>query len=75
MRVLIVEYLNLMFGNRWPIRWGMKECFLAIRDLPLKTWKDEGEEEEFDDSFYLATHIVFAISAYSATKVCLPHDN
>ena len=46
----------------------MKECFIALRSLPLKTWKDVGEEDEYDDAFYLATHIVFAISAYSATK-------
>ena len=45
MRVLIVEYMNLIYRNRWPIQWGMKECFLAIRDLQLKTWKDEGDEE------------------------------
>ena len=68
MRVLIVEYMNLIYRNRWPIQWGMRECFLAIRDLELKTWKDVGEEDEYDDAFYLATHIVFAISAYSATK-------
>jgi len=66
MRVLIMDYNNILFQNKFPLQWGLKECFMAIREHELVTWKSE--PEEYDDAFYLATHIVFAISAYSAVK-------
>ena len=50
------------------LQWGLKECFMAIREHELVTWKSE--PEEYDDAFYLATHIVFAISAYRSASSC-----
>merc|ERR1712025_1375984 len=67
MRVLIMDYNNILFRNKFPMQWGLKECFMAIREHQLTDWMDSNPPE-FDDAFYLATHIVFAISAYSAVK-------
>jgi len=67
MRVLIMDYNNILFRNKFPMQWGLKECFMAIREHELADWKHP-EPSDFDDAFYLATHIVFAISAYSAVK-------
>lgn len=63
-----MEYNNLLlFKNRFPTSFGLKEAFLALRKVRLVSYTalDEGQ---YQDSFYLATHIVYAISAYSGIK-------
>jgi hypothetical protein len=37
--------------------------------VELKTWNDP--PNDFQDSFYLATHVVYAMSAYSGIKVAV----
>ena len=37
--------------------------------MELKTWNDP--PNDFQDSFYLATHVVYAMSAYSGIKVAV----
>merc|ERR1711988_496079 len=62
-----MEFNQLLFPRRWPLRWGLKEAFLSLRSRPYKGPPyDDGFK--FHDSFYLVTHIAFAISAYSAIK-------
>ena len=40
MRVLIMEFNNLLFPARFPTRWGLKDAFIALRRVELKTWSD-----------------------------------
>merc|ERR1719272_1822607 len=67
MNVMVLEFNQLLFRRRWPLRWGLREVFEHLRTRqywgPPYDWA-----YKFHDSFYLATHIVFAISAYSAIK-------
>jgi len=67
MNIMVMEFNQLLFRRRWPLRWGLREAFEHLRTRqyrgPPYDW-----EYKFHDSFYLATHIVFAISAYSAIK-------
>jgi len=67
MNVMVLEFNQLLFRRRWPLRWGLREVFEHLRTRqywgPPYDW-----QYKFHDSFYLATHIVFAISAYSAIK-------
>ena len=64
MRILIMEYNKIIFQNKFPIQWGMKEAFIALRCHKLSL----AGGDNFHDSFFLATHIVYALSAYNATK-------
>ena len=64
MRILIMEYNRIIFQNKFPIQWGMKEAFAALRCHKLSL----AGGDNFHDSFFLATHIVYALSAYNATK-------
>ena len=82
MRVLIMDYNNILFHNKFPMhaglcvcfcetptwtiyhppsfcQWCLKECFEAIREHELADRKSDGPDE-YDNAFYLATHIVFA---------------
>ena len=64
MRILIMEYNNLLFPRRYRLQWGMREALVAIKDLKL----DGPGGDDFNSSFYLATHIIYALGAYSAIK-------
>merc|ERR1712070_142628 len=48
-------------------KWGLKETFKHLRTRRY-TGPPYDAEYKFHDSFYLVTHIAFAISAYSAIK-------
>mmetsp|Transcript_41570 Transcript_41570/g.114514 ORF Transcript_41570/g.114514 Transcript_41570/m.114514 type:complete len:533 (+) Transcript_41570:57-1655(+) len=67
MNIMVMEFNQLLFRRRWPLQWGLRETFAYLR-----THKFIGppydKDSKFHDSFYLATHVVFAISAYSAIK-------
>merc|ERR1712194_273356 len=67
MNIMVLEFNQLLFKRRWPIQWGLKEAFTYLR---THTYHGPPYDEEylFHDSFYLVTHIAFAISAYSAIK-------
>lgn len=64
MRILIMEYNNLLFPRRFPLEWGMREALETIKDLQL----DGPGGDDFHASFFLATHIIYALGAYSAIK-------
>ena len=77
MRILIVEYVNLLLNNRYVVRnYTLKEAFEVLRQggmaklcrIPATDAEHRTRSEEFRHSFYLATHIVFAHSAYSGIK-------
>ena len=68
MRILIMEYNRIIFQNKFPIQWGMKEAFAALRCHKLSL----AGGDNFHDSF-LATHIVYALSAENATKTLKRH--
>jgi len=73
MRVMCLEYNNLLHRKRWPLRWGLLECFRALRRVPLTPppvddFADDDNRASFHDAFYLATHIVYAVGAYSVVK-------
>ena len=76
MRILIMDYNNILFRNRWRTSYGMKEAFVMLRSLELAPPPPGVPAEQcpgdvfraFHDSFYLATHIIFGFSAYSAIK-------
>ena len=64
MRILIMEYNNLLFPRRYRLQWGMGEALRALRKLELAG----PGEDDFHNSFFLATHIVYALGAYNAVK-------
>ena len=77
MRILIVEYVNLLLSNRYVVRnYGLRESFEVLRcggmsklcRIPASDAEQRTRSEEWRHSFYLATHIVFAHSAYSGIK-------
>ena len=53
--------------RRWKMRWGLKECLLALKRHPLKSAAD-GDAHAYHESFYVATHIGYAISAYNSVQ-------
>ena len=69
MRVMIMEYNQLLFPGRFRLRWGMRECLTALRSVELTPPPHKGGDfNGFHHSFYLATHIVYVQSAYNAIK-------
>jgi len=71
MKILIMEYNKLLFGNRWPIKWGMHEAMLVLKKhelvAPSKHHpKGSTQAGLFHDSIYLATHMVYALNAYQS---------
>lgn len=69
MHVMVMEFNQLLFRRRWPLKWGLFEVFSHLR---TRTYKGPPYDVKyrFHDCFYFVTHIVFAISAYSAIKTC-----
>ncbi|KAK3238501.1 hypothetical protein CYMTET_51491 [Cymbomonas tetramitiformis] len=67
MRILIMEFNKIIYMGKWPISWGLKEALLALKQVELSPPPYE-KFPDFHDSVYLATHIVFAFSAYSSIK-------
>jgi hypothetical protein len=67
MNVLIMEYNKIIFRGCFPLKWGMREVFHALKKHELKL-PPYDDEDRFHQSIYLATHIVFALSAYSSIK-------
>jgi len=68
MGIMAMEFNQLLFPKRWPLRWGLREAFTYFRTHAYKGPPyDDGYK--FHDSFYLITHIAFAVSAYSAIKM------
>ena len=63
MRILIMYYNNLLLP-RVPLEWGMREALETIKELQL----DGPGGDDFHASFFLATHIIYALGAYSAIK-------
>merc|ERR1712217_859860 len=67
MNIMVMEFNQLLFRKRWPIRWGLREVFTHIRHRKFKG-PPYDDDYKFHDCVYFVTHIVFAISAYSAIK-------
>lgn len=63
--VLIMEMMKILFNNRFPIQWGMAEVLMALKKHRM-TPPPMDAEQHFHDSFYLATHTVYAINAYQS---------
>ena len=70
MRVMIMEYNNLLFRNRYRLQWGAREALPELRHLrlTLPPKKNDPFDDAFHHSFYLATHVVYVQSAYNAIK-------
>eukprot|EP00931_Biecheleriopsis_adriatica_P058357 TRINITY_DN34714_c0_g1_i1.p1 TRINITY_DN34714_c0_g1~~TRINITY_DN34714_c0_g1_i1.p1 ORF type:complete len:551 (+),score=130.42 TRINITY_DN34714_c0_g1_i1:95-1747(+) len=68
MNIMVMEFNQLLFSRRWPIKWGLKETFAFLRTHSYKG-PPYDKDFKFHDSFYFVTHIAFAISAYSAIKI------
>ncbi|CAJ1367506.1 unnamed protein product [Effrenium voratum] len=68
MNIMILEFNQLLFPRRWPIRWGLKETFDFVRGHRF-CGPPYDRSFRFHDSFYFVTHIAFAITAYSAIKM------
>lgn len=70
MRIMIMEYNLILFEKRYRLQWGLKEALMALREVELTPPPRPGEHfsNDFHHSFYLATHIVYAQSAYNAIK-------
>jgi hypothetical protein len=68
MHVLMMEYMNVIcLPRRWRMRWGLKECLLALKSHPLAS-SVSGDESAYHEAFYVATHIGYAISAYNSVQ-------
>ncbi|CAE8645528.1 unnamed protein product [Polarella glacialis] len=63
----VMEFNQMLFRRRWPIRWGLQEALAYLRTQRLKG-PPYDKDYRFHDSFYLVTHIAFAVSAYFAIK-------
>merc|ERR1712166_1603216 len=63
--ILIMEMMKILFNNRFPIQWGMAEALTALKKHRM-TPPPMDAEQHFHDSFYLATHTVYAINAYQS---------
>jgi hypothetical protein len=71
MRILIMDYINILLtSNAFPTSYNLKDAFEVLRQHRYScTNKASGATHaHFHDSFYLATHIVYALSAYSGIK-------
>ena len=65
LEMMVIEYNSILFKGRWPLQdgYGLKEGIEALKGYSYKS------AQESSDDFYLVTHIVFALSAYSSIKV------
>ena len=65
LEMMVCEYNAILFKGRWPLQdgYGLKEGIEALKGYQYKPC------QESSDDFYLVTHIVFALSAYSSIKV------
>jgi hypothetical protein len=70
MRIMIMEYNQLLLARRYRLQWGLREALVALRSCKLEPPPKGGEgfNNAFHHSFYLATHIVYVQSAYNAIK-------
>ena len=70
MRIMIMEYNQILFEKRYRLQWGLREALTTLRSTPLTPPPRAGEQfnNDFHHSFYLATHIVYVQSAYNAIK-------
>jgi len=70
MRIMIMEYNQILFERRYRLQWGLKDALMALRAIELTPPPKAGEgfTDGFHHSFYLATHIVYVQSAYNAIK-------
>eukprot|EP00746_Dinoflagellata_sp_MGD_P162543 gnl/MRDRNA2_/MRDRNA2_90154_c0_seq1.p1 gnl/MRDRNA2_/MRDRNA2_90154_c0~~gnl/MRDRNA2_/MRDRNA2_90154_c0_seq1.p1 ORF type:complete len:571 (-),score=97.22 gnl/MRDRNA2_/MRDRNA2_90154_c0_seq1:168-1880(-) len=66
-RMMLMQFLQVLCPRRYPIRWGLVEAFQALRRQPLVP-PPYDSDLQFHNSVYAATHIVFALSAYGAIK-------
>lgn len=65
MRVFMMDYMNMVTGNRYPTEWGLEA---VLRELRKHRLSGPPHCTAFHDSFYVASHIVYVFSAYS--KFC-----
>jgi len=65
MCIMIVEFINILYMNRYPIRWGLPEALERLTSHRLSPPPMDAKKH-FHDSFYLATHIVYGINAYQS---------
>lgn len=63
--ILIMEMMKILFNNRFPIEWGMAEALTELKKHQM-TPPPMDAAQHFHDSFYLATHTVYAINAYQS---------
>ena len=70
MRIMIMEYNQILFERRYRLQWGLREALTTLRSTPLTPPPRNGEpfNNDFHHAFYLATHIVYVQSAYNAIK-------
>lgn len=72
MRIMIMEYNQILFERRYRLQWGLREALSTLRETPLTPPPRPNDAiqftNEFHHSFYLATHIVYVQSAYNAIK-------
>jgi hypothetical protein len=72
MRIMIMEYNQILFERRYRLKWGLREALTTLRATPLTPPPRPNDPiqftNEFHHSFYLATHIVYVQSAYNAIK-------
>ena len=70
MRIMIMEYNQILFAKRYRLQWGLKDALIALRSVELTPPPAKGEmfNNDFHHSFYLATHIVYVQSAYNSIK-------
>lgn len=67
MNIMVMEFNQLLFRKRFPLKWGLQEIFTHLRRRTY-VGPPYNADFAFHHCFYFVTHIVFAISAYSAIK-------
>ena len=72
MRIMIMEYNQILFEKRYRLKWGLREALTTLRATELTPPPRPNDPiqftNDFHHSFYLATHIVYVQSAYNAIK-------
>ena len=61
--MMIVEYNGFIWRGRWPSKWGLREALEVIGDRKYEPAQDN------EDDLYLATHVLYVLSAYSSIKL------
>jgi hypothetical protein len=69
MRIWVVEYMNLLFGDRWPTQYGLQQALVQIKQKIRVRGPPHKPDLRFYHSLRLVAQLVLAFSAHSQSAV------